>query len=222
MTSSSERNELRKFVQNILLSTACQKVSFKYDGREYHGLAFAAIAQAMNPRSGPMGHIEIDVKPMKPGTGAYYDVRTNTMVFPPPATLYGTTPYERAQIVHESVHAIRDGWGVKPTAGARFQPGGSRAINDETAAFIAAALYDIHWQTPGESMIPARPGWCQNLTHPFGVAWTLAEKIWKTPSAMVSDSDAAPLRSAITALSPTYDHISAHPDTMYPNNGLRR
>ena len=222
MVSFSERTELRKFVQHILLSTACQKVSFKYDGREYHGFGFAAIAQAMNPRSGAMGHIEVDVRPLKPGVGAFYDPARNIMVFPPPAALFGLTPAERAVIVHESVHAIRDGWGVKPTAGARFQPGGSRAINDEAAAFIAGALYDIHWQTPGETMTPTRPAWSQNLTHPFGIAWTLAEKIWKTPGAMVGDSDAAPLRAAITSLSPTYDHIKAHPDMVYGNNGLRR
>jgi hypothetical protein len=217
-----EMTELRQFVQNILLSTACQKVSFKYDGREYHGMAFAAVAHAMNPRSGKMGHISIDVRTMPAGTGAQYDTRSNTMLFPPPAKSYGLTPFDRASIVHESVHAVRDGWGVKSTAGAKFQPGGSRAINDETAAFIAGALYDIHWQTPGPSMTPTRPGWSQNLTHPFGIAWTLAQKIWQTPGVTVSDADAAPLRAAITSLSPTYNHIQAHPDVMYGNNGWRR
>lgn len=222
MASDAERTQLRQFVQHVLLSTACQKVSFRYDGREYHGMAFAAIAHAMNPRSGTMGHIEIDVRPMKPGIGATYDPQRNTMTFPPPAASYGVMPFERASIVHEAVHAVRDGWGVKATRGARFQPSGSRAINDEAAAFIAGALYDIHWQTPGETMTPTRPGWSQTLAHPFGIAWTLAEKIWRTPGVTVSDDDAAPLRAAIASLSPTYDHIAAKPDMMYGNNGLRR
>ena len=222
MANVAERTELRQFVQGILLSTACQKVSFRYDGREYLGMAFAAVAHAMNPRSGSIGHIDIVVRPMPAGTGAQYDPQSNAMVFPPPAKAYGLTPFDRAAIVHEGVHAVRDGWGVKPTRGVRFQPGGSRAVNDETAAFIAGALYDIHWQTPGASMMPTRPGWSQNLTHPFGIAWTLAQKIWQTPGATVSDNDAAPLRAAITSLSPTYNHIQANPDVMYGNNGWRR
>ncbi|HJQ59672.1 MAG TPA: hypothetical protein VJ890_22380 [Vineibacter sp.] len=222
MSEFTDRVELRQFVQRVLLSTECQKVSFRYDGREYHGLAFAAVAHAMNPRPGSMGHISIDVKPLPAGTGAQYLTHSNTMVFPPPAKAFGLTPFDRASIVHESVHAVRDGWGVKPTRGARYQPGGTRAVNDEAAAFIAGALYDIHWQTPGPGSTPTRPAWSQNLTHPFGIAWTLAQNIWQTPGATVSDNDAAALRAAITSLSPTYNHIQANPNVMYANDGWKR
>ncbi len=222
MATFAELKDLREFVQFLLISKETQKIHFRHDNQEFHGFAFAAIAQALSSNSGRMGHIRVGAARMPPNVGAYYDTDINTLVFPEPIATFGRNSGDRATIIHECVHALYDARGFKPPRSGRIRPAiGSLGIRNEASAYIADALYDIHSQTPADNMTPKRPYWAMNLNDPDGSSWTIAEKIWKTPGATVSAADAAPLYTAIQN-SPTYADLKANPGTVYFDDGIGR
>lgn len=223
MATSAQLKELREFVQTLLTHPETQKIHFRHDGHEFHGFAFAAIAQALSPKSGRMGHIKVGAATMPANVGAYYDTSHDALVFPEPIANFGLTQFDRAVIIHECVHALYDARGYKsPRGGAFIRPAvGSLGIRNEASAYIAEALYDINWQMAGANTKPTRPSFAQPPGRPHTEGWTIAERIYQTPGATVTAQDAEPLYAAITA-SPTYKNLKVKPDTIYFDDGIGR
>lgn len=96
----------------LLTSPAAKQIDFTLD--RFHvdglGLMFVAIALLSKPQGKQHG-FQIRVVHLKADSEATYDPANNTFSFP--SATYGTTQFQRATIIHECVHALRDVYGKK-------------------------------------------------------------------------------------------------------------
>jgi hypothetical protein len=90
----------------------------------------------------------------------------------------------------------------------------TRAIDDELAAFVAAALFNIN-----SAPSPTGPFPFNTTTQPYAAAHQVALNIANNKGYAISPIIANPLRQAILS-HPTYAHIHANPKITYSNNGL--
>jgi len=114
---------------------------------------------------------------------------------------YGSTPEERATILHECTHALRD-----IMAGSAFRKegmygskiGGQLHFDNEAAAYIAEALFYIY--DNGGAELPTSDGDEGDI---FAAANAIARGLKDKKGAPVDETDFADLRSKIT-LNPIY------------------
>jgi hypothetical protein len=225
--SASDDAAVRKRIQDILLSAPCQKVDFYYpyaQGRGVNrcridGWALSFVALALETKPGGGRGITIVVRPISDGAMAKYTPEGNILRVP--TVDFGTWPPERNSIVHECVHALRDALGAQSRIdGAAAVPlDRTRTVDDEAAAYIAAALFTVHESTT-EDGTPQQPSWIGPSKGQYIKAHEIAAKLWATPGATVDADDAAELRRAILAR-PLYARLRREPAPLTPNDGIR-
>jgi hypothetical protein len=145
----------------ILNSAACQNIDFTYGPLSVSRSGFRLVAQALE-RS-PPHNIAINVVTLNANVEAAYDHHGNFVSVP--HDQYGTTPYERMIVVHECVHAI-----------AKITQAGIDAEREETAAFIAGALYNIYCAASPSGPLPYDPRKDDNQRTAHNVAVQIAGK----------------------------------------------
>jgi len=225
--TAHDRAALRRRICDILFSAPCQRIDFNYPYGHGFGinrfridgsaLSFVALALA-SAANGDRG-IKLDVRPLRDGAFAKYAPGDNVLIVP--AVGFGRLPAERNAILHECVHALRDALGstVRTVNGVMTSLGATRTLDDEAAAYIAAALFSLHESTPPGGT-PARPSWVNpNKTH-FVQAFAIAAKIFGTPGATVAADHAAKLRKEIMSR-PLYRRLKDDPGEINANDGIR-
>jgi hypothetical protein len=130
MVSSASQAPLRMRLGAQLMSHACAKIDFHWGPLHVDGSAFSFVALALASR--PPHGLGCAVKKLKSGVEAQYNGPARQFEFSKPT--YGTAPFERITLVHEATHAIAD-----LRAGSK-----TRGELDETAAFVAGALFNIY------------------------------------------------------------------------------
>jgi hypothetical protein len=137
---ATNTDALRTLIGTIVMSDAAQKVDFYLDKMHVDGsgLSYVALALASKPRGGR--GLSIAVGGLGPHAEASYDPSTNTFKFP--KVNYGTVPFERMTIFHESVHVWRDSVGrTVATSSGKVK---TRDVSEEAAAFLAGALFFLY------------------------------------------------------------------------------
>jgi hypothetical protein len=222
-----DRAALRRRIRDILLSAPCQKIDFYYpyghgfgiNRFKIDGWALSFVALALDsPTTGGRG-IRIEVTRIGGGAMARYVPEENLLRFP--FVGFGQWAPERNGVVHECVHALRDALATTSRInGAAAVPlGRTRTVDDEAAAYIAAALFTIYEATP-DGGTPQQPSWIGAAKGQYIKAHAIAAKIWKTPGATIDADDAAELRQAIMAR-PLYRDLKRNPETITPNDGIK-
>src|SRR5262249_43323351 len=140
-TAQQQINTVRERVNTLLMSDAAQKIDFTIEQIHVDGWGFTYIALAMLTRPHGSHGTTVRLGHVQPGADATYDPARNIFDFPNAG--YGTTPFQKAGVIHECVHAVRDsmGRGIL-TIPAQGRPTRTRttALTDEAAAYIAESL----------------------------------------------------------------------------------
>lgn len=222
-----QKTHLRNLIRNLLMSPEVQQIDFDfafsyshgvgYNRHKVDGWGFAHIALCMGTPLNSGRGISVAVKDQSAqGVGASYNDVPNRITVP--SVTFGHATGDRAVLVHECTHALRDALGAKSRInGAAAVPlGRTRGAEEEAEAYIAGALYLVY-----ESRAAGLP-----LATPASpiraAAHAIADKIADTPGALVGVGDHADLRKAILA-SPTYDFMHKNMDYYYPSGfeGIR-
>jgi hypothetical protein len=155
---ATNTDALRTIIGAIVMSDAAQKVDFYLDKMHVDGsgLSYVALALASKPRGGR--GLSIAVGGLGPHAEASYDPSTNTFKFP--KVNYGTVPFERMTIFHESVHVWRDSVGrTVATSSGKVK---TRDVSEEAAAFLAGALFFLYDAGP-TSASDTTPTWAKGV-----------------------------------------------------------
>ncbi len=158
-TGISTRLDLHARFSAILNSPACQNVEFSYGPLRVSGSAFGLVAQAL--KSSPPHNIAINIATLDANVEAAYSHHGNLISVP--HDQYGATPHEQMIVVHESVHAIAD-----------MTRADIDAEREETAAFIAGALYNIYCAAGPSGPLPYDPRKDENQMAAHNVAVQIA------------------------------------------------
>ena len=129
---------LQATVLTILRRPGVWKIGFDLAGLTVTGMRYSMVAKAV--ADGSIECLAVDKfesqgpDSLAPGmvTAARYDIQKNAMLFP--REDYGSKPSEERAIFHEATHAIFDLF-------ASSHDDRTLAINDESAAVLAEALY---------------------------------------------------------------------------------
>lgn len=182
------------------MSGPCQRIDFHWGRLHPDGSAFSFIALAL--ASTPPKGIRVIVNSHLPaGTEASYDSVVNK--FTVPSAGYGGTAFQKQSIVHEATHAISDATDKGQILGQL----------DETAAYVAGALFNIYSAPSLSGPYPFNPVG-QGL---YETAHNVAMQIAATPGVALNPQIASPLRQAVLA-HPSYAFLRRTP--RYTNDGV--
>jgi len=181
----------------ILMSDACQKIDFHWGRLHIDGSAFSFIALGLASR--PPHGIGCRVQHLKKNRGAQYNPTANRIEVPKAS--FGTNPGEEMEVVHEATHAIADA-----TTKSKM-----RGELEETAAYVAGALYNINAAASISGPFPVTP------TGIWLAAHNVALQIVGNPGYALSPIIASPLRQAVLT-SPTYAFLKQTPN--YTHDGV--
>jgi hypothetical protein len=214
---AAEQDMIQRLTMRIG-SKAVQKIDFHIDQIHFVGSGLINVLVYLNLQQAGQPGIKIKFGAMSDDVAAYYDPRRNILNFRKAS--YGETAFQRMTIIHECVHAWLDVRMPKiqtvadAIATAQMT---TTQLSDESAAYIAGALFTIYEYTP--------PG--QKPTYPadwkpdpiYVEAHRIAAKIMNRPGAIVSDADANPLKQAIMD-DDDYSAIKSDPTRMAGNDGV--
>jgi hypothetical protein len=220
-----QKKAMRGLIHDLLLSPPVQRIDFDfafshgygYNRHKVDGWGFAHVALLLTTPLGSGRGISVDSRALGPDVGAEYSDADNRLIFPRP--VFGSTQYERRDVIHECTHALRDALGAKSRIdGAAAVPlGRTRGVEEEAEAYIAAQLFLIN--------DAATNNWSyKQETDPiFAAADVIAGKLFSgPPGQLVGVGDHAELRKAILA-DKTYNFMHKSMDFRYSPgaNGIR-
>ena len=172
--------DILQTVKSVLSSPAARRIDFHLGLINVDAAGLAAIHNFV-----AAGIVAIRVGELKDGVAGQYSNQTNTLRFK--RETYGASPFERATILHECVHALHDMYG-----GGYYHPkGGSRFISaseNEAAAYVADQLFYLY-----------ETGTVQNHDRIADVAGVIARRIMNRRGAFVTTAEATALRIAIVS-----------------------
>lgn len=203
--------DLRQRTLHLLRSSSAWKVELTFDRIYFTGAYFTAVALAIERKATGGRGIGFRTGQVPDNADAAYDPDAD--VIDVPGYGYGTTPFQRAGLIHECFHAWRDVMGaqVRSVNGNLLS---TTALTDEAIAYLVGALFTNYDTTPPG--MPVRPPWWTNdplYAEAYRVALPLT---WaKTP--VVSAHDARSLKHKVQC-DPTYSSLRA--STRYGNNGI--
>jgi len=205
-------------VAMLVTSRAAQKIDFQVDQIRVLGSGLVNIMVYINLQLIGQPGIRIKIGAMSDDVAAYYDPHRNILNFRKAS--YGETAFQRMTIIHECVHAWLDVRIPKIQTVADAIAAAQMAttqLSDETAAYIAGALFTIYENTP-PGQKPAYPAdWKPDPI--YVAAFQIATKIMNRPGAIVSAADAQPLKDAILD-DDDYSAIKADPTKTAGNDGV--
>lgn len=220
-----QKSQLRNMIRTLLLSAEVQKIDFDfafshgygYNRHKVDGWGFAHVALCLSTPLNSGRGISVAVKDQSAQNfGASYDDAPNRITVP--SATYGHATGERAVLVHECTHALRDALGAKSRInGAAAVPlGRTRGVEEEAEAYVAGALY-LAYEAKASGRALATPA-----SPILAAAKSIADKIADKPGALVGVGDHADLRKAILA-SPTYGFMHNNMNYFYPSGfeGIR-
>lgn len=187
-----DTTHLAQVIIGVLNSEPAQKINFTLGLMKVDGPGLRGVATLVQTGSwgGPGVKIGFNVPA---GYQASYDEARNTLNFP--RANYGTTPFERACILHECVHAMHDVFGGKRIV-SEYGSGFATRADNEAAAWVADALFSLY--DTGQ----------RYATGPIeDVAFAIAEGLRASRGTNVSLADAHAMRTAIMN-HPDYSHVT--------------
>jgi hypothetical protein len=204
----ADEDVLRHRVTTILLSDATRKINFFVGPIHVEYGGFSAVFFALWSKSRGGDGIDIEIGDVPDGAAAVYDSDDDAYRFRNAA--FGMTDAQRAVILHESVHAMRDIWGSTITT-ANGDVSTTYTL-DEAAAYVAEALFRIYENTAGGT----------DTSEPLRVkADLVAQSIMNTPGAVVSDTDVSSLQDLVAA-NPVYRRRGISRSTSSGANGIKK
>jgi hypothetical protein len=199
MAGPSPQVLLRTRFGQILMSAACQRIDFHWGPLHPDGSAFSFIALAL--ASKPPKGMGVAVMHLAANRGAQYNPTANRIEIP--SASFGTSAFDQMSIVHEATHAIADA----------TNKGKMRGELEETAAFVAGALFNIYSAPALSGPYPFNPVG-QGI---FQTAHSVAMQIASSPGTALNPQIASPLRQQILG-NPTYTFLKTQP--RYTHNGV--
>jgi hypothetical protein len=195
-------------VKSILVSDAAVKIDFYVGPIHVDFPGFASVLVRIGAKELGNPGIGFEFGNVPPGAAAAYD--NDDDVFRFPDTNYGGTPAQRAVIIHESVHAMRDIWGA--TIDTPSGPMETTDTMDEAAAYIAESLFRLYEKTPGKG---------EWLTDGLRVkADAIAKSIMDRKGAVVSDHDVDTMQDLV-ASNRVYRNMGVTRKTPSLANGMK-
>jgi hypothetical protein len=182
--------DLRNRVLSLLASGPARRIDFQLGAIRVNAAGLDRVSDMIRLKAlGSAVGIDVVVGRVPRGAGAAYNNPSNELRFR--STAYGASATERAAILHECVHGLRDVQGTYlPTPAG---PEWTFYLEDEAAAYVAGALYHLY-----------ETGSASSSTHPvFVKAYAIARSIMGTPGAAVPDADADEL-AELVGDDPTY------------------
>src|SRR5262245_1591248 len=175
MADAKTKGMLRERVTTILRSAPTKKIDFRL--RQWHidSNSFGKVADAIE-----LEIVDVDLG-VTGGALAQYNYGNDTIGFPNES--FGTTPFDRAVIVHECVHAYIDS----------FAEGRITVSANEAAGWVAYRLHVLN----SAASVPTDRSADPSKPHPDEVALRIANQIMNTPGATVTPTDEQDLRTAI-------------------------
>jgi outer membrane protein OmpA-like peptidoglycan-associated protein len=196
---------LTSLIKTTLRSAAAQKIDFWAGNIHVDGAGLLSVVDAMiNDK------ITVTIGALPADTEAQYSNDTPAdghFIFP--NATYGTTAFQRAAILHESVHAMQDvaGGTLLSARGSVF----TKYAENETAAFIAGALFNLY--------ASSSTGWGDDPLFVF--ADQIAQSIQNRRGAAVPKAELAMLRALIVSHAP-YNRLGVTYVTPTGANGVSR
>jgi hypothetical protein len=142
-TTPEQRETMRQRFSELLMSGEVARIRFRYGAFQLRPGGYTVIGMSLATRSihapgesAARRPMNVRVETMPPHAGAMYLAGGNIIAVP--RVNYGTSPNERAAVVHESTHAIFDYNRVRLSA-----------FEEEGCAYIADAMYQ---QMTGEAL----------------------------------------------------------------------
>jgi hypothetical protein len=192
-------------VLKILLSLSAAKIDFKAHGMHVSGGGYGMVVHYIG-----QGWIKLKTarlaSQITSGAEAQYDHNTHILWFPRDS--YGSRPEERALILHECTHALRDimaspAFRKEGLYGSKI--GGQLHFDNEAPAYIAASLFYIYdngvdW--------PVGEGDAKEI---YTAANAIARGLKDKKGAVVDETDFADLRAKIS-LEPTNAAVASPND----------
>jgi hypothetical protein len=223
--------DLRDRVFLLLCSKAAGKVKLTLDGVTFSGVSFVGLVAPALLRSADgdnrtskvslvrnkageatvklvsgtkgigirLGHLPKDA------AAAYHPVDN---VYDFPDDTYGTTPFQRLGIIHESIHASFDVAKVTITA-----------LLSEAVAYVGGVLFHLHDTVPAGGTPPAAPVWASSRYAANAEAYRIASGLWSANSSVVSEADAKAMCAAITSVK-LYAPLKANPKMPAVTDGV--
>jgi hypothetical protein len=199
MAGPSPQILMRTRFGQILMSAACQRINFHWGPLHPDGSAFSFIALAL--ASKPPKGMGVAVMKLAANRGAQYNPTANRIEVP--SAGFGNSAFDQMSIVHEATHAIADA----------TTKSSMRGELEETAAFVAGALFNIYSAPALSGPYPFTPA----PGSIFQTAHNVAMQIAATPGVALNPQIASPLRQQILG-NPTYAFLKTSP--RYTHNGV--